>query len=85
MEFKRFFLLLVAVSLVLVLVLAGCSKNDNEAEPSKGTTEEPAKEPAKEPEKVTTDPVEISYWTGNPELEPWLLKMADGIRKKNLM
>lgn len=56
-------------------MLAGCSSG-KEAAPQAGAGNSGAGEA-----KADTKPVEVSIWTGYPELDPWFKKMAEEFKK----
>ncbi|NHN32378.1 extracellular solute-binding protein [Paenibacillus agricola] len=60
------------IAAALSLAIAGCSKQAP-AENTAATT----------PAKVTTNPVEISLWTGYPELDPWFKIMTESYQKEH--
>lgn len=60
MKIKRISVVATILLLVLSLALAGCSTKKESANTG----------------KVTDKPVEVSLWSGYPELDPWLNKMA---------
>lgn len=69
MKHKKVTAWLLISSLTIMTVLTGCSgkkQSEGNATPS---------------DTVSSQPIEINYWTGNAELVPWMEKMADDYKK----
>lgn len=69
-------LITIALLIVLSIMFTGCGEAKPNSQPSSSAPGETQSEPSKEPVKLTV-------WTGYPELDPWLQKMAKAYNEAN--
>ncbi len=76
MKMKRIGAITLSVILVFLMGLSGCGTQPNNSAAGTNAVDQTSTQPSEQSSVKSTVPVKLSIWTGYPELDTWISKMA---------